>query len=254
MKVRDLVFPENEVRVPVAEPVKILLAEDDQMLGDFLKERFNSEESFDVDVIRDGTQAQRAATEKSYSMVILDLNLPGTGGLEVLRAIRARTLDLPVLIVTGLNLVEERVRGLNAGADDYLAKPFAFSELAARVRALLRRRNHKTALLTVDDLELDRVTHTVRRSGQTVELSPKEFELLEYLMLHADTPVPRSAIIEQVWKLKGEGLTNVVDVYVNYLRRKIDAGSSVPLIQTVRGVGYQVGRTLQSPEVAPSAS
>jgi DNA-binding response OmpR family regulator len=238
----------------VAERLKVLVAEDDQPLADFLKERLHKEESFDVDVTYDGTDAQRAAAENSYDLVVLDLNLPGTGGLEVLRGIRSRTLDVPVLIVTGLNLVEERVRGLNAGADDYLAKPFAFSELVARLRALLRRRGHVSAVLRVEDLELDRVTHAVSRGGQNVELSPKEFELLEFLMLHADTPVPRTAILEQVWKPRGESLTNVVDVYVNYLRRKIDGGFSVPLIQTVRGVGYQLGRLAQNAEVTSPVS
>jgi DNA-binding response OmpR family regulator len=248
MKYETYAVTRRQLGELVAERLKILIAEDDEPLASFLKERFESAENLAVDVIHHGTQAQQAATEGSCDLVILDLNLPGTTGLEILRAIRARTLDLPVLIVTGSNLVEERVLGLNAGADDYLAKPFAFSELAARTRALLRRRRHVTALLKVDDLELDRVSHTVRRGTRNLDLSPKEFELLEYLMLHADTPVPRTAIIEQVWRSRSEVMTNVVDVYVNYLRRKIDGGYSVPLIQTIRGIGYQLGTLRQNPE------
>jgi DNA-binding response OmpR family regulator len=134
------------------------------------------------------------------------------------------------------------VRGLDAGADDYLAKPFAFAELAARIRAVLRRGNRNASVvLRVEDLELDRVSHTVQRLGRAIELSPKEFALLEFLMRHAGQPVARAAIVEQVWKLHFDTMTNVVDVYINYLRRKVDSGFDRPLIRTVRGIGYQIG-------------
>jgi DNA-binding response OmpR family regulator len=223
--------------------MRILVAEDDAPLAEFLHQRL-LQEHFAVQVVSDGNEAQRLAAEQPYDLVLLDLTLPGTQGLDVLRGIRAKKPDLPVLIMTGSNLLEERVRGLDLGADDYLAKPFAFAELAARIRALLRRgKSSAQAVLQVDDLELDRFSHTVRRSGHTVELSPKEFALLEFLMRQPGQPVARTAIVEHVWKLNFDTMTNVVDVYINYLRRKVDSGHDRPLIRTVRGVGYQIGRS-----------
>jgi DNA-binding response OmpR family regulator len=221
--------------------MRILVAEDDAPLAEFLHQRLQQEQ-FAVQVVADGREAQRLAAEQPYDVVLLDLSLPGTGGLDVLRCIRSKKPDLPVLIVTGAAMVEERVRGLDAGADDYVAKPFAFAELAARIRAVLRRGNRPArSVLQVDDLELDRVSHTVHRGGHTIELSPKEFALLEFLMRHAGQPVTRTSIVEQVWKLNFETMTNVVDVYINYLRRKIDSGYDRALIRTIRGVGYQIG-------------
>jgi DNA-binding response OmpR family regulator len=200
------------------------------------------QEQFAVQMVSDGKEAQRLATDQSYDLVILDLNLPGAPGLDVLRHIRSKKPDLPVLIVTGSSMVEERVRGLDAGADDYVAKPFAFAELAARIRAVLRRGSRPAqAVITVGDLALDRVTHTVQRGGHAIDLSPKEFALLEFLMRHAGQPVTRTAIVEQVWKLNFDTMTNVVDVYINYLRRKVDTGYDHVLIRTIRGVGYQIG-------------
>ncbi len=162
--------------------------------------------------------------------------------MDVLRHIRAKKPDLPVLMVTAANLAEERVRLLDAGADDSLAKPFAFAELAARIRAVLRRGSRPgQALLKIGDLEIDRVAHHVHRAGQAIDLSPKEFALLEFLMRHEGQAVTRTAIVEQVWKLNFDTMTNVVDVYINYLRRKVDLGFDRPLIRTIRGVGYQIG-------------
>src|SRR6266481_3978234 len=198
-------------------PMRILVAEDDAPLADFLRQRL-VQEQFAVQLASDGTEAQHLAANQAFDLVILDLNLPGTGGLDVLRNIRSRKPDLPVVVMTGSSMVEERVRGLDAGADDYVAKPFAFAELA-----------------------LDRVDHTVRRNGHNIELSPKEFALLEFLMRHAGQAVTRTAIVEQVWKLNFDTMTNVVDVYINYLRRKVDTGYDLALIRTVRGVGYQIG-------------
>jgi DNA-binding response OmpR family regulator len=221
--------------------MRILVAEDDAPLADFLRQRL-VQEQFAVQLASDGIEAQRLAANQAFDLVILDLNLPGTAGLDVLRNIRSQKPDLPVMVVTGSSLVEERVRGLDAGADDYVAKPFAFVELAARIRAVLRRGNRPAnAVLTVADLVVDRVNHTVQRAGHNIELSPKEFALLEYLMRHAGQPVTRTAIVEQVWKLNFDTMTNVVDVYINYLRRKVDAGYDHALIRTVRGVGYQIG-------------
>src|SRR5712672_2202147 len=191
-------------------PMRILVAEDDAPLADFLRQRL-VQEQFAVQLASDGTEAQRLAANQAFDLVILDLNLPGTGGLDVL-------------------------------ADDYVAKPFAFAELAARIRAVLRRGNRPAnAVLTVADLALDRVDHTVRRNGHNIELSPKEFALLEFLMRNAGQAVTRTAIVEQVWKLNFDTMTNVVDVYINYLRRKVDTGYDHALIRTVRGVGYQIG-------------
>ncbi len=221
--------------------MRILVAEDDAPLAEFLNQRLQQEQ-FSVQVVSDGREAQRLASDQPYDLVLLDLSLPGAGGLDVLRGIRLKKPDLPVLIVTGASMVEERVRGLDAGADDYLAKPFAFAELAARIRAVLRRGNRPArSVLQIEDLELDRVAHTVRRGNRDIELSPKEFGLLEFLMRHEGQPVSRAAIVEQVWKVNYDTMTNVVDVYINYLRRKVDSGSGLALIKTVRGVGYQIG-------------
>jgi DNA-binding response OmpR family regulator len=221
--------------------MRILVAEDDAPLADFLHQRL-LQEQFNVQMVSTGVEAQRLAAEQPYDIVLLDLSVSGLTGLDVLRGIRSKKPDLPVLIVTAAGLVEERVRGLDAGADDYLAKPFAFAELAARIRAVMRRGNRTvSAILKVDDLELDRITHSVQRRGQPIELSPKEFALLEFLMRHVGQPVARAAIVEQVWKLHFDTMTNVVDVYINYLRRKIDSGYDHPLIRTIRGIGYQIG-------------
>jgi len=221
--------------------MRILVAEDDAPLAKSLHERLQQEQ-FAVQVVSDGREAQRLAADQPYDLVILDLNLPGVGGLDVLRSIRSKKPELPVLIVTGAGLVEERVRGLDAGADDYLPKPFAFAELAARIRAVLRRGSRSAqAVLKVDDLVVDRVTHDVQRGGRAIELSPKEFALLEYLVRNQGQAVSRSSIVENVWKLNFDTMTNVVDVYINYLRRKVDLGYDRPLIRTIRGVGYQIG-------------
>jgi len=221
--------------------MRILVAEDDAPLGDFLQQQLQ-QEHFSVQMVADAGEAQRLALHQPYDLVVVDLNLRPEKGLEVLRNIRAKLPDLPVVMVSGGNGSEERVRLLNAGADDSLAKPFAFAELAARIRAVLRRGSRPMqAILKVADLEVDRVAHAVQRGGRCIELSPKEFALLEFLMRHQGQAVTRSAIVEQVWKLHFDTMTNVVDVYINYLRRKIDSGSERPLIRTIRGVGYQIG-------------
>lgn len=221
--------------------MRILVAEDDHSFAQFLQRRLQ-QEHFAVHVVSDGCEAEKIASEQPYDLLLLDLDLPGRGGLDLLREVRSRKPDLPVVIVTGSSLIEERVRGLDAGADDYLAKPFAFAELAARIRAVLRRGNRPgRAVLHIDDLELDRVSHTVRRASRDIALSPKEFSLLEFLMRNEGQPVTRNSIVEQVWRLNLDTVTNVVDVYINYLRRKVDSGHNRPLIRTVRGVGYQIG-------------
>ncbi len=223
--------------------MRILVAEDDAPLADFICEELQREQ-FAVQVVSDGIEAQKLALNQHYDLVILDLGLPGATGLEVLRGIRSKKQDLPVLIVTAAAKVEERVRGLDAGADDYVAKPFVFAELSARIRAVLRRGSRPSrAVLQIADLELERITHAVQRGGHEIALSPKEYALLELLMRNAGQPVSRAAIIEQVWRLDLDTMTNVVDVYINYLRRKVDLGYERALIQTIRGVGYQIGET-----------
>jgi len=235
--------------------MRILVAEDDAPLAEFLHQRL-VQEHFAVQLVSDGIEAQRLASEQAYDLVLLDLSRSQeTSGLDVLRNIRAKKPDLPVLIVTAASMVEERVRGLDAGADDYIGKPFAFAELAARIRAVLRRGSRPgVAVLAIDDLTVDRVSHSVQRNGHAIDLSPKEFALLEYLMRHAGQPVTRSAIIEQVWKLNFDTMTNVVDVYINYLRRKVDTGYDRALIRTVRGVGYQIGGSSAPPRSAVQAA
>ena len=220
--------------------MRILVAEDDVPLADFLQQRLGQEQ-FTVQIASTGSETQRLATEQPFDMVLLDLNLNGAASLDVLRGIRAKKPDMPVMLLTGTNQLDDRIRGLDGGADDYVTKPFAFAELAARIRAVLRRGARPgQAMLQVDDLKLDRLTHTVQRGGRSIDLSPKEFALLEFLMIHRGQAVSRSAIVEHVWKLNFDTMSNVVDVYINYLRRKIDSGFDRALIRTVRGVGYQI--------------
>jgi DNA-binding response OmpR family regulator len=219
----------------------ILIAEDDAPVAKFLSMGLQGEH-YDVSIATAGRQVPPMVETGQCDLIILDLNLPDVSGMEVLRQVRSRKPHLPVLILTGSARVEDRVDGLDSGADDYLTKPFAFSELLARVRALLRRSSLPfEPVLRSLDLELDRVRRAVNRSGRSIELTPREFALLEYLMLNAGRDVSRSSIIHNVWKLSSDTLTNVVDVYINYLRRKIDADASERLIHTVRGAGYRLG-------------
>jgi DNA-binding response OmpR family regulator len=221
--------------------MRILVAGDDAPLAEFLHQRLEREQ-FSVQVVSAGIEAEQMASARPCDLVLLDLNLPVARGLEVLRGIRTRKPDLPVVIVTRASMVDERVCGLDAGADDCLAKPFAFAELAARIRAVLRRANRRvSAVLQIEDLELDRVAHSARRASHRIDLSPKEFALLEFLMSHQGQAVSRAAIVEHVWNLNFDSTTNVVDVYINYLRRKVDSGYDRALIRTIRGVGYQIG-------------
>lgn len=220
--------------------MRILIAEDDEALSRFVCQGLEGEH-YTVDVFPDGEQARTAATQFEYDVVILDLNLPKLDGVSVLRHLRAKKPSLPVLVLTQRTRVEDRVQCLDTGADDYLAKPFSFSELSARIRALVRRSHLPSeSVLIAGDLKLDRVQRMVERAGTRIDLTTKEFSLLEYLLLNAGRRVTRSMIIEHVWNLTFDTTTNVVDVYINYLRRKIDDGHSAKLIHTVRGVGYEL--------------
>ncbi|HEV2487106.1 MAG TPA: response regulator transcription factor [Terracidiphilus sp.] len=196
--------------------MRILIAEDDEALARFVRQGLEAE-NYTVDVVADGEQARNAATEFDYDMLILDLSLPKLDGLSVLRQLRLKKPSLPVLILTQRTKVEDKVQCLDGGADDYLGKPFAFSELSARIRALVRRSHLPSeSVLTLADLKLDRVQRMVERAGRRVELTAKEFALLEYLMRNAFRTVTRSMIIEHVWNLTFDTTTNVVDVYINY--------------------------------------
>jgi DNA-binding response OmpR family regulator len=224
----------------------VLVAEDDLPLAKFLSSGLKAEH-FDVQLAPSGNDVLRMLESGPCDLLVLDLNLPDRNGLDVLRDVRSKKPHLPVLILTGNSRVEDRVNGLNSGADDYMTKPFAFPEFLARVRAMLRRSKLPfEPVLQSMDLELDRVGHAVRRGGRPIELTPKEFALLEYLMLNAGHNVSRSSIIHHVWKLSTDTMTNVVDVYINYLRKKIDADASERLIHTVRGAGYRLGPRLRS--------
>ena len=227
--------------------MRILIAEDDEALAKFVRQGLESEH-YAVDVCVDGEQARAAATQLDYDLVVLDLNLPKLDGVSVLRHLRLKKPSLPVMVLTQRTKVEDRVQALDTGADDYLAKPFSFSELSARIRALVRRSHLPSeSVLTVGDLKLERIEHRVERGGVRIELTAKEFALLEYLMRNAGRRVTRSMIIEHVWNLTFDTTTNVVDVYINYLRRKIDDGHPVKLIHTVRGVGYELSAPVAEP-------
>jgi len=220
--------------------MRILVVEDDAALSSFIRKGLEAEYHA-VDTAQDGEQGLSMAVGIDYDLAVLDLNLPGVDGLTVLKSVRQRKPKLPVIILTARSRVEDRVQCLDSGADDYLVKPFSFLELSARARALLRRSHLPSeSVLTVMDLSLDRVERKVQRSGRPIELTTKEFALLEYLMRNAGRRLTRAMIIEHVWNLTFDSSTNIVDVYINYLRRKIDDGFTSPLIHTVRGVGYQL--------------
>jgi len=218
--------------------MRILIAEDDAPLASFLRKGLEAEHHA-VDVANDGVSASELATAYDYDLVLLDLTLPKRDGVEVLRELRVTKEEVPVLVLTGRSRVEDRVTVLDQGADDYVTKPFSFSELSARVRALLRRgKLPQQVTLQVGDLVLDRIEHRVERAGKRIELTSKEFALLEYLMRNAGRCITRAMIIEHVWNISFDTTTNVVDVYINYLRKKVDENAPRKLIQTVRGSGY----------------
>jgi two-component system OmpR family response regulator len=218
----------------------ILLVEDELKMARALR-RGLEQEGHSVDSTTDGDDALSRGVEFEYDAIVLDVMLPGRDGFSICRELRARDRWAPVLMLTARDAVEDRIRGLDAGADDYLVKPFAFGELLARLRALVRRGvSERPAVLTVGDVELDPAAHTVTRGGSLVDLSVREFSLLEFLMRHAGEVVSRTRILEQVWDVNYDSFSNVVDVYVGYLRRKLEQPFGRPFIRTVRGVGYVV--------------
>jgi DNA-binding response OmpR family regulator len=220
----------------------ILVVEDEKRLAALLR-RVLMEERHVVDLAHDGADGLGMVLGGSYDLVILDLMLPEMDGMTVCREMRKAKIEAPVLMLTARGAIEDRVEGLKTGADDYLVKPFAMEELLARVDALLRRRNRQldaSSQLRVADLSLDLLRHEANRDGRPIELTAKEFALLEYLMRHPGQVLTRTQILDHVWGYDPDTLSNVVDIYIHYLRDKIDRGSAQPLIKTVRGVGYRI--------------
>jgi len=217
--------------------MRILVADDEAKIAQFIRKGLK-EDGYAVDVASDGDEALQLALQEDYDAVVLDIMLPGMDGISVLKKLRASRPDMPVMLVSARDSVSDKVRGLDAGADDYLTKPFAFEEFLARVRALLRPRVRPDSSLAYADLILDLRTHKAARSGHPVELSNREYSLLEYLLRNADQVVTRTMIANHVWDLNFDTDTNIVDVYVAYLRKKIDDGYDTRLIRTVRGRGY----------------
>jgi heavy metal response regulator len=219
-------------------PMRILVVEDEKKVARFIQQGLE-EEHYSVDVAYDGESGAVVAQTQAYDLIILDVMLPTMTGLEVTRRLRDLKIVTPILMLTAKTAVEDRVSGLDSGADDYLTKPFAFAELLARVRSLLRRGSaEKSTLLACGDLELDTVTHKARRAGKLIELTAKEYALLEYLLRNRDRVLSRTIISEHIWDYNFDTGTNLIDVYVNHLRNKIDSGFERKLLHTVRGVGY----------------
>ncbi|RJP37297.1 MAG: DNA-binding response regulator [Desulfobacteraceae bacterium] len=218
--------------------MRILVIEDEKRMAAFIQ-RGLKEQHYAVDVANSGDEGLFLAETNTYDLIVLDIMLPGVDGFAVCRKLRQSGNNVPILMLTARDDVRDRIFGLDSGADDYLTKPFAFGEFLARVRVLLRRRQHEnTTLLKVADLELDQIHRTVSRAGKPIELTPTEYALLEYLMLHAGRIVTRTMISEHVWNQDFDSFSNVINVYINYLRKKVDADFPVKLIHSIRGVGY----------------
>jgi two-component system copper resistance phosphate regulon response regulator CusR len=219
--------------------MRFLVVEDEQRIADFLKRGLESA-GYAVDIAHDGKSAIDMVHGADYDLIILDMMLPDMDGLRVLERVRNRKTSPPVLILSARGGVDDRVKGLELGADDYLVKPFAFVELLARVRVLLRRGAPTPERLQIGDLVLDCIRRRVTRGGEAIELAPKEFSILEYLMRNRGRPLSRTMIVEHVWDMDYDGLTNIVDVYIRHLRSKIDDKWPTKLLHTVRGIGYML--------------
>lgn len=218
--------------------MKILVVEDDRTVGQYVQ-RGLEEQRYNVDLVADGTEALERASQSTYDVIVLDLRLPGFSGVEVLRTLRDRGVETPVLVLTAQDAVESKVQALRTGADDYVTKPFAFEELLARVEALSRRpKEIQPPVIEVGDLVVDTGRHEVRRGGTILELTPKEYTVLEYLARNTGRVMSRTLITEYAWDYHFDPGTNIVDVVINRLRKKVDYGRGPKLIHTVRGVGY----------------
>ena len=226
--------------------MRVLLVEDEASIAQFIRQGL-SEADYVVDLAWNGAEGLDYALAIEYDAIILDIMLPQINGLQLLRELRKRGYKTPILLLTARDRVENRVEGLDSGADDYLVKPFAFPELLARLRALLRRPSlHAEPVLQLADLEMDIARREVRRAGRLIDLSPREFALLEYLLRHVNQTLTRTQIAEHIWNFDFYNESNVVDVYIGYLRRKIDQGSNQPLLHTVRGVGYRLSAEIEN--------
>ena len=230
--------------------MKLLVIEDEKKVANFIQQGL-SEEEYTVECAYDGEQGLEKALSSEFDVIILDLMLPKRDGISILRELRARGVNTPVLILTAKGTIQDRVIGLDSGADDYLAKPFHFEELTARIRSLLRRSSvEKTTQLKVGDLVLDTVSHKAKRGESDIELTAREYALLEYLMRNADRVLSRSVITQHVWSYNFYADSNLVDVYINRLRNKIEAGGASRLIHSIRGVGYVMRETTPEEEKA----
>jgi heavy metal response regulator len=218
--------------------MKILVIEDEKKVANFLQKGLK-EEQYVVDVAYDGLDGEHLATTDDYDLILLDIMLPGKDGIEILETLRRQQINIPVIMLTAKEMVEDKVEGFNAGCDDYICKPFSFEELLVRIRAVLRRGSGAMSnVLTFADLTLDLISHKVIRDSREIELTAKEYTLLEYLVRNPNRVLTRTMIAEHVWDYNYDSFTNVIDVYINYLRNKVDRGFSTKLIHTVRGVGY----------------
>ena len=230
-------FSEN---VNYNKPMRILIVEDDKKVGGFLKKGLQ-EEQYAVDVCRNGTDALYLAQVNTYDVIILDIMLPGMDGFTACREMRKKAILTPILMLTAKDEIADKVTGLSEGADDYLTKPFSFDELLARIRVLLRRsQDYKTKELKVGDLELDPLRRLVTRAGKKIDLTGKEYAMLEYLLRNRGRTVTPSMILEHVWDMDYVGFSNIVNVYINHLRNKIDRDFDIKLIQTIRGHGFRI--------------
>ena len=221
--------------------MRVLIVEDERRLSNIIKKGF-IEDGFAVDQAFDGEEGQYLAESEQYDLIVLDIMLPKLDGLQVCKELRKKSIKTPVLMLTAKSTTEDKVAGLDSGADDYITKPFSFIEFRSRVHALIRRSHQDISpILSENDLVLDPLKHSVQRANKSITLTPKEFAILELLLRHKAEVVSRTMIIEHVWDYNFDGMSNVVDVFVGTLRKKIDAGAKVKLIQTVHGVGYKIG-------------
>lgn len=221
--------------------MRILIVEDEHRLSNVIKKGF-VEDGFAVDQAFDGEEGQYLAEGEQYDLIVLDIMLPKIDGLQLCKELRKKNIKIPILMLTAKSTTEDKVAGLDSGADDYITKPFSFVEFRSRVHALIRRSHQETSpTLRIEDLEVDPLKHIVKRGEKTINLTPKEFAVLELLLRHKSEVVSRTMIIEHVWDYNFDGMSNVVDVFVVALRKKIDSASKKKLIQTIHGVGYKIG-------------
>lgn len=222
--------------------MRLLLVEDELRLSNTIKKGL-TEDGFAVDTAFDGEEGQYLAENESYDLIILDVMLPKIDGVTLCKEIRHKNIKIPVIMLTAKSAVEDKIAGLQSGADDYMTKPFSFLELRARIQALLRRvQNNPSSVLKIADLELDPLKHQVSRSGKKIHLTQKEFSILEYLLRHSDEVVTRTMIVEHVWDYNFDNMSNIVDVFVASIRRKIDSKEKIKLIHTIHGVGYKISQ------------